>query len=70
VLEVGDGIARIYGLSKAMAGEMLELSTARSGRCSTSTRTASGAVIYGDFETSRKATPSRHGQAAGGAGGR
>ena len=24
VLEVGDGIAQIYGLSKAMAGEMLE----------------------------------------------
>ena len=24
VVEVGDGIARIYGLSKAMAGELLE----------------------------------------------
>jgi F-type H+-transporting ATPase subunit alpha len=25
VLQVGDGIARIYGLDKAMAGELLEL---------------------------------------------
>ncbi|HEX2324398.1 MAG TPA: F0F1 ATP synthase subunit alpha, partial [Chloroflexota bacterium] len=24
VIEVGDGIARIYGLSQAMAGELLE----------------------------------------------
>src|SRR5215471_16502686 len=28
VVEVGDGIARIYGLSKAMAGELLEFQTA------------------------------------------
>jgi len=27
VVEVGDGIARIYGLSKAMAGELLEFQT-------------------------------------------
>ena len=27
VVEVGDGIARIYGLSNAMAGEMLEFET-------------------------------------------
>ena len=26
VLEVGDGIARVYGLSGAMAGEMVEFS--------------------------------------------
>src|SRR4051812_10574977 len=31
VLEVGDGIARIYGLSKAMAGEMLEFEAPDSG---------------------------------------
>ncbi len=28
VVEVGDGIARVYGLSKAMAGELLEFETA------------------------------------------
>ena len=27
VVEVGDGIARVYGLSKAMAGELLEFET-------------------------------------------
>jgi F0F1-type ATP synthase alpha subunit len=29
VVEVGDGIARIYGLSNAMAGELLEFQTER-----------------------------------------
>ncbi|MDG2291508.1 MAG: F0F1 ATP synthase subunit alpha, partial [Phycisphaerales bacterium] len=29
VVEVGDGIARIYGLSNAMAGELLEFDTAK-----------------------------------------
>ena len=29
VLEVKDGIARIYGLQKAMAGEMLEITACR-----------------------------------------
>ncbi len=27
VIEVGDGIARIYGLSEAMAGELLDFDT-------------------------------------------
>ncbi len=31
VLEVKDGIARIYGLSKAMAGEMLEVTSSETG---------------------------------------
>src|SRR5215208_1144035 len=31
VLEVKDGIARIYGLQKAMAGEMLEVTSSESG---------------------------------------
>jgi F-type H+/Na+-transporting ATPase subunit alpha len=31
VLEVKDGIARIYGLQKAMAGEMLEITSSESG---------------------------------------
>jgi len=30
VLSVGDGIARLYGLKKAMAGELLELPNASS----------------------------------------
>ena len=31
VLEVKDGIARIYGLSKAMSGEMLEVTASENG---------------------------------------
>src|SRR5512139_1353132 len=31
VLEVKDGIARIYGLQKAMAGEMLEVTSSETG---------------------------------------
>ena len=31
VLEVKDGIARIYGLTKAMASEMLEITSGSSG---------------------------------------
>ncbi|MEZ6318688.1 MAG: hypothetical protein R3B49_08045 [Phycisphaerales bacterium] len=31
VVEVGDGIARIYGLSKAMAGELVEFQTEHGG---------------------------------------
>src|SRR5438046_4114693 len=31
VLEVKDGIARIYGLAKAMAGEMLEVTSSETG---------------------------------------
>ena len=31
VLEVKDGIARIYGLTKAMASEMLEITSSGSG---------------------------------------
>ena len=32
VLEVKDGIARIYGLMKAMAGEMLEIKSSETGQ--------------------------------------
>src|SRR3989304_1946474 len=32
VLEVKDGIARVYGLSSAMAGEMLEFNVSKTGQ--------------------------------------
>src|SRR5687767_2200844 len=54
VLEVKDGIARIYGLAKAMAGEMLEITSSETK--STVTALALnleedniGAVILGDW---------------------
>ena len=49
VLNVGDGIARIHGLEKCMAGELLEFPAASSAWSSTSKRTMSGAAILGEY---------------------
>ena len=49
VLEVGDGIARIYGLSNAMAGERLEFENGQSGQVFNLDDNAVGAVILGNF---------------------
>ncbi|TVQ79765.1 MAG: F0F1 ATP synthase subunit alpha, partial [Phycisphaeraceae bacterium] len=51
VIEVGDGIAQIYGLSNAMAGELLEFQTesgAVMGQVMNLELDTVGAVIYGD----------------------
>ena len=47
VLEVGDGIAQIYGLSEAMAGEMLEFESGEMGQVFNLEESSVGAVIYG-----------------------
>lgn len=59
VIEVGDGIARIYGLSQAMAGEMLEFQIGESsdggqgqvvrGQVFNLESDIVGAVIFGDY---------------------
>jgi F-type H+/Na+-transporting ATPase subunit alpha len=54
VLEVKDGIARIYGLQKAMAGEMLEVTASETGNVITGLalnleEDNIGAVILGDY---------------------
>ncbi len=54
VLEVKDGIARIYGLTSAMAGEMLEFTASESGEKVTGQalnleEDNIGAVIFGDY---------------------
>ena len=49
VLEVGDGIARIYGLSNAMAGERLEFSNGQFGQVFNLEENSVGAVIMGGF---------------------
>src|SRR5712691_617438 len=54
VLEVKDGIARIYGLTSAMAGEMLEFTASETGEKITGLalnleEDNIGAVIYGDY---------------------
>jgi F-type H+/Na+-transporting ATPase subunit alpha len=52
VVEVGDGIARIYGLANAMAGELLEFQTSKGsvmGQVFNLELDTVGAVIYGDY---------------------
>jgi F-type H+-transporting ATPase subunit alpha len=54
VLEVKDGIARIYGLTKAMAGEMLEITSSETGEKIVALalnleEDNIGAVILGDY---------------------
>jgi F-type H+-transporting ATPase subunit alpha len=49
VLEVGDGIARIYGLKNAMAGELLEFPNSIMGQVFNLEEDSIGAVIYGDY---------------------
>lgn len=48
VLEVGDGIARIYGLDNVMANEMLEFEGGVVGEAFNLEEDSVGAVIYGD----------------------
>ncbi len=55
VLEVADGIARIYGLDSAMAGEMLEFEGGVMGEVFNLEEESVGAIIYGDY---RKVTES------------
>ncbi|MEM9419740.1 MAG: F0F1 ATP synthase subunit alpha [Planctomycetota bacterium] len=52
VVEVGDGIARVYGLSKAMSGEMLEFQSEDGpvlGQVMNLETDIVGAVIFGDY---------------------
>ncbi|HVG08076.1 MAG TPA: F0F1 ATP synthase subunit alpha [Thermoanaerobaculia bacterium] len=49
VLEVGDGIARIYGLTGAMAGERLEFANGEFGQVFNLEESSVGAVVLGDY---------------------
>ncbi len=49
VIEVGDGIARIYGLRNAMAGELLEFEGGIMGQVFNLEEDSIGAVIFGDY---------------------
>src|SRR5689334_2464373 len=48
VLEVGDGIARIYGLQKAMMGELLEFPNQVYGMALNLEEDNVGCVLFGD----------------------
>src|SRR5438034_1724533 len=49
VIEVGDGIARIYGLQGAMAGELLEFEGGTMGQVFNLEEDSIGAVVFGDY---------------------
>jgi F-type H+-transporting ATPase subunit alpha len=49
VVEVGDGIARIYGLKNAMAGELLEFQNGVMGQVFNLEEDSIGAVIFGNY---------------------
>src|SRR5260370_956378 len=49
VIEVGDGIARIYGLRGAMAGELLEFENGAMGQVFNLEEDSIGAVIFGNY---------------------
>ena len=54
VIEIGDGIARIYGLSNAMAGELLEFPSGAMGQVFNLEEDSIGAVVFGDMLTIRE----------------
>ncbi len=51
VLEVGDGIARVYGLSNVMSGEMVEFPSGVTGLAFNLEEKSVGIIILGDYLT-------------------
>jgi F-type H+-transporting ATPase subunit alpha len=49
VIAVGDGVTRIYGLSRAMAGEMIEYENGAIGQVMNLEENSVGAVVLGDY---------------------
>ena len=49
VLEIGDGIARVYGLRNAMAGERVEFQNGQNGQILNLEESSVGVVILGDY---------------------
>src|SRR5512141_3033358 len=50
IISIGDGIARIYGLDKAMAGELLDFPGGVAGMVLNLEEDNVGAAILGEFE--------------------
>src|ERR1700747_2988453 len=59
VLQIGDGIARIYGLENAVAMEMLELEHGVVGLASTLEEDDVGAALFGEWERVSEGEPAR-----------
>ena len=49
VIAVGDGVTQIYGLSSAMAGEMIEFENGAMGQVMNLEENSVGAVVLGDY---------------------
>ena len=49
VLELGDGIARVYGLTNAMAGEQLQFANGQFGQVFNLEESSVGVVIFGNY---------------------
>ena len=49
VLEVGDGIARVYGLENVMAGEMVQFPSGVNGLAFNLEENSVGVIILGDY---------------------
>ena len=49
VLEVGDGIAQVYGLSGVMSGEMVEFTDGTTGLAFNLEENSVGVIILGDY---------------------
>ena len=62
VLEVGDGIARVYGLSGVMAGEMVEFPGGIHGLAFNLEENCVGVIILGDYLEINEATIRSTGQ--------
>ncbi len=54
VMEIGDGIARIYGLDNAMNNEMLEFEDGVYGEVFNLDEDSIGAIVYGDYSGIRE----------------
>lgn len=54
VLQIGDGVARIYGLNKAQAGELIEFSEGLTGLVLNLEEDNVGAVLLGDYSSIRE----------------
>ncbi|AXF56379.1 F0F1 ATP synthase subunit alpha [Salicibibacter kimchii] len=54
IIEVGDGIARVHGLSNAMSGELLEFSTGVMGLAQNLEENNVGVVILGPYDDIRE----------------
>jgi F-type H+-transporting ATPase subunit alpha len=59
VLQVGDGIARVYGLENALAMEMLELEHGVVGLAFNLEEDNVGAALFGDWELVKEGEPAR-----------